>query len=314
MKKLRVCVIMGGPSSEHEVSLMSGKNVLENIDHSKYEVSSLTIEKSGEWPVTPESLIGKIDLAYLALHGEYGEDGHLQMLLENLGIPYTGTDSKGSALGMNKSAAARLFKARGLNVPEGVDVSYHDRWSDFVSPFGYPIVVKPMDRGSSVGVSIVRSERELKEAFCLAFDVSKHVRVERFVSGRELTCGVIENGGKDTALPPTEIISGANFFDYNAKYTAGASKEITPANLPADVTKKVQEAALIAHNSVNGKGVTRTDFILTTDNTPYVLEINTLPGMTKTSLVPQAAAVMGISMPLLIDKIIADAVRRFDIR
>lgn len=302
---------MGGPSSEYEVSLMSGKNILENIDRSKYEVSSLTIEKSGEWPILPEDLIGKIDLAYLALHGEYGEDGHLQMLLENLGIPYTGTDSKGSALGMNKSAAARIFKARGLNVPDGVDVAYHERWSEFVSPFGYPIVIKPMDRGSSVGVSIVRNEKELKEAFCIAFDTSKHVRVERFISGRELTCGVIENGGKDTALLPTEIIAGANFFDYNAKYTAGASKEITPANLSPHITKKVQEAALIAHNSVNGKGVTRTDFILTTDETLYVLEINTLPGMTKTSLVPQEAEAMGISMSLLIDKIIADAVRRF---
>lgn len=305
---------MGGPSAEHEVSLMSGKNILENIDSSKYEISSITIEKDGEWPVSPEELIGKIDLALLALHGEYGEDGHLQMLLENLGIPYTGTDSKGSALGMNKSAAARVFKARGLNVPEGVDIAYHDKWNDFKSPFGFPIVIKPMDRGSSVGVSIVRNEKELKDAFCFAFDSSRLVRVEKFISGRELTCGVLENADKDVAFPPTEIIAGSHFFDYNSKYTAGVSKEITPAQLPTNIIKEAQRVALIAHNSVNGKGVTRTDMILANDNKLYVLEINTLPGMTKTSLVPQEAAAIGMTMSLLIDHIITDAIRRFKIK
>lgn len=314
MRRIKVAVIMGGPSSEYEVSLASGENVLSVMDRGKYDPVPIIIGKDGVWPMPIEELIGKIDLAFLAVHGEYGEDGHLQMLLENLGIPYTGTGPRGSALGMNKSAAAKVFRARGLLVPEAIDIPRHSRWADIETPFGFPVVVKPMDRGSSVGVNVVRNERELTDALCTAFDFSKHARIERYISGRELTCGVIEDERGDIPLPPTEIIpKKAYFFDYHSKYAPDASKEVTPAHLPSDVTKAVQHAALIAHSSVDGKGVTRTDMILGNDGRLYVLEINTLPGLTKTSLIPQQCAASGISLPMLIDKIIADALRRFGV-
>lgn len=314
MRRIKVGVIMGGASSEYEVSLSSGENVLSVIDREKYDPVPITIGRDGIWPFPVEDLIGKIDVAFLAVHGEYGEDGHLQMLLENLGVPYTGTDARGSALGMNKSAAAKVFKARGLLVPEAIDIARHDRWANLKMPFDFPVVVKPMDRGSSVGVNIVRNERELTDALCVAFDFSKNARIERYVSGRELTCGVIEDWNGDISLPPTEIIpQKAYFFDYHSKYAPDASKEITPPNLPESAIKAIKRASLIAHESVGGRGVTRTDMILGGDGRLYVLEINTLPGLTKTSLIPKQCAAAGISLPLLIDKIIADALRRFKV-
>lgn len=303
---------MGGPSSEYEVSLATGENVLRHMNREKYDPAPVTIGRDGTWSLPPEDLIGKFDVVFLAVHGEYGEDGHLQMLLENLGIPYTGTGSKGSALGMNKSAAAKVFRARGLLVPEAIDIVRHGPWSDLKIPFDFPVVVKPMDRGSSVGVSIVRSERDLNDALCEAFHFSKHARIERYISGRELTCGVIEDERGDIALPPTEIIPKQSlFFDYQSKYVSGASNEITPAHLAPGVIDAIRRAALTTHESVDGKGVTRTDMILGNDGRLYILEINTLPGLTETSLIPQECHAAGISLSFLIDKIIADALRRF---
>jgi D-alanine-D-alanine ligase len=173
------------------------------------------------------------------------------------------------------------------------------------------VVVKPVDRGSSVGVSIVRNEFGMQEALCDVFEVSRNAMVEQYVSGREITCAVLEDERGNIALPPTEIFPiGAEFFDYNAKYSAGASKEITPAPITTRETEAVQKIAVAAHEIIGASGVSRTDMIIGNDGRIYVLEINTLPGLTPTSLLPQAANSMGLSNSALLDKIIASALRK----
>lgn len=302
---------MGGPSSEHDVSLMSGRTVCNSLDPSRYESFPVHIDREGEWSMPFERILEDADIAFLALHGEYGEDGRIQDFLETVGIPYTGSSAHSSALGMNKVASSKLFRAYGLDVPEFSDVGRHGDWAYFKVDFGYPVVVKPVDRGSSVGVSIVREEPALRDALCSVFDVSRHAMVQKYVSGRELTCAVIEDERGALPLPPTEIIPKSHFFDYESKYSAGASKEVTPAHLTREQTLEVQRIAVSAHEVVNASGASRTDMILGNDGRFYVLEINTIPGMTATSLLPQAAAAHGLGMDRLLDHIIAAAFRRF---
>ena len=312
MNKIRVAVLMGGPSAEHDVSLMSGRTVCDSLDPSRYEAFPVHIDREGEWAVPFEHVMDNADIAFLALHGEYGEDGRIQDFLENVGMPYTGSSSQSSALGMNKVASAKLFRAYGLDVPEWGDVSRHGDWANFKADFGYPVVVKPADRGSSVGVSIVRDEPSLRDALCSVFDISRHAMVQRYVSGRELTCAVIEDEQGIIPLPPTEIIpKSSSFFDYDSKYAPGASKELTPAPLSREETLEVQRIAAAAHRVIGASGATRTDMIMDGNGTFYILEINTIPGMTKTSLLPQAAASHGMGMDRLLDHIIASAFRRF---
>jgi len=311
MDKIRVAVLMGGPSAEHEVSLASGKTVCENLDKDKYEILPVHITRGGEWGLSFESLMDSADVVFLALHGEYGEDGTIQQFLDGIGLPYTGSSARASALGMNKIACSKIFKANGLDIPDWVEITRNDEWARFRSPFGYPVVVKPVDRGSSVGVSIVRNEFGMQEALCSVFEVSKVAMVQQYVSGRELTCAVLEDERGNIPLPPTEIFPiGAEFFDYNAKYAAGASKEITPAPITNRETEAVQQIAVAVHEIVGAAGVSRTDMIIGNDGKIYVLEINTLPGLTPTSLLPQAANAMGLSQSALLDKIIASAIRK----
>lgn len=312
MRKIRVAVLMGGPSSEHEVSLMSGRTVCENLDLSRYEVLPVHIDKAGEWNLPFEHVLDNSDIAFIALHGEYGEDGRVQDFLETLGLPYTGSSAHSSALGMNKAASSRLFRAYGLDIPEFNDIARHGDWAYFKADFGYPVVVKPADRGSSVGVNIVRNEDGLRDAICNVFDISRHAMVQKYISGREITCAVIEDEKGVLPLPPTEIIpKGASFFDYESKYSSGASHEITPAPLERNITLEVQRIAVAAHRIINASGASRTDMIIGNDGRIYVLEINTIPGMTSTSLLPQAAAAHGLGMDRLLDHIIASAIRRF---
>ncbi len=301
-KKLRIAVLMGGPSAEHEVSLKSGAMVLKNLDPKKYVATPLVIGKDGKWPVAPETLKANYDLAFIAMHGEYGEDGTIQALLESLGIPFTGSDAKASRLGMNKIAAARAFKKAGLNIPSTVNPAKIK---------AFPIVIKPADRGSSVGVSIVKTAAELPAAIAKAKQCSPNIVAQQFISGREFTCGVLEIKRKPISLPPTEIIlKGSVFFDFDAKYTPNASREITPPkNLSSQNVKAIQQAALKAHKAIGARGVSRTDMIMDKTGTLYVLEINTIPGMTETSLVPQEARAFGLSPAELLDSIVEAAMR-----
>lgn len=384
-KKLRVYVLMGGQSAEHDVSVNTGAMVLKNLDPKKFLVTPVFITKTGEWlagehargympigtGVKPEAgasepirqkQISRIALAsglrrrlapmtrahdadrirrpsalglrnyrtelsrarneesvaFIAMHGPYGEDGTIQGLLELAGIPYTGSGVLASALAMDKVVSADVFRQQGLRVPPYVAFTHAD-WTKRrgalharISRLGWPLVVKPRNLGSSVGITIVSKPSALAAAVRRAAAHSPQLMAQQYIRGKELTCGVIDQGipGTEMALQPTEIIPKTSaFFDYRAKYTAGASEEITPPRLPKPMIGKIQETALTAHRALGCSGMSRTDMILK-DGKLYVLEVNTIPGMTETSLLPQAANACGISFPQLLERIILAALNR----
>jgi D-alanine-D-alanine ligase len=287
----RVAVLMGGPSAEHAVSLKSGRMVLTHLDKTKYAAEGFVISRKGRWPISLGQLKRRFDIVFVAMHGEYGEDGTVQRILEKYDIPFTGSGSAPSRLGMDKGAANKIFAEAGLAVP-GAGKKF-------------PMVVKPVDRGSSVGVIIAKNQDELDRGVWKALRYSPNILIQEFIFGREFTCGVLEHSGKLTALPPTEIIpKTAEFFDYRAKYTKGASQEITPPRLPKKEVASLQRIALAAHRAIGARGFSRTDIIRDRKGKSFVLEINTIPGLTQTSLLPQQAKAAGISFSKLLEIII----------
>ena len=316
---IKVAVLMGGPSSEYEVSLNTGQNVIDNLDKAKYEPVAVKISKTGKWflrgKLTNQSdALKGHDVVFNALHGTFGEDGKVQGILEHAGIKYTGSGIASSAIAMDKFHSREIFKLAGLNVPRTMKLkrgeNYMARVSFFVNKIvKLPVVVKPCSNGSSVGVQVVDDLSKLEKAVVSAFKLDKFVLVEEFIKGRELTCGVLENFNSQpvAALPVTEIIPVKNhkFFNYDAKYKAGHSNEITPAPIDDVLTKKAQDIAVRTHQILGCSGYSRTDMILKNGNgTIYVLETNTLPGLTKNSLLPKAAHVAGLTFSELLDKII----------
>jgi D-alanine-D-alanine ligase len=302
MKKT-IALLAGGISSEREVSLNSGQQVYQALDKEKYGVRRYDPQTDLPRLVADAS---QIDAALIILHGPYGEDGTIQGLLELLDIPYQGTGVLGSALAMNKLAAKKMYEQAGLPVP-AYAVVMRDAPGDvnqLVQPLGLPLVIKPANAGSSIGMSIVRTFDEVASALSKAFEHDPTVIVEQFVQGVEITVGVLGNDSLQ-ALPVIEIIPGQDhaFFDYTAKYTPGATQEICPARIAADAAQKAQEYAQIAHRALYCKGYSRTDMILCGSDI-FVLETNTIPGMTPTSLFPQAAQAAGISFGQLLDRLI----------
>lgn len=309
MTKKRLALIAGGTSDEREVSLRGAAGVEKALDPEKYEVVRYD-------PATDLARIaaeaGSIDVAFLLLHGVHGEDGTIQGFLDLLGIPYQGAGVLGSALAMDKHLAKTMYKLSGLPVAPWVmvetsDLQHPDR---ILAEVGLPCVVKPVRQGSSIGMSIVRTVEQLPEALRLALRHDNEVMVEAYIKGRELTVGVLGNQAL-MPLPLIEIIPNAQyeFFDYEAKYQPGASKEICPAPVDAQVRDKAQQYALIAHRCLQLRGYSRTDMILSGDEL-YLLETNTIPGMTPTSLLPQAAAEAGIPFAQLLDRLIELAMEK----
>ncbi len=313
--KLRVAVLMGGPSAEHDVSMNTGKKVLAGLDKSKYSARGIVITKKGKWPVAPAKIKKLFDIVFIAMHGEYGEDGTVQKILDKYRIKYTGSGAHASELGMDKVLSSKIFSRAGLNVPEfsllkikkGNLVPGDKRQS----LFHLPVVVKPADRGSSAGTRVVKKIQELLPAIQEAAKFSENVMVQKFIDGREFTCGVIEVRGKLKALPPTEIVPKLRgFFDYYSKYTSGASREITPPRIDKKEITKMQVMSLKAHKAIGARGMSRTDFMQDESGKFYVLEINTIPGMTATSLLPQEARAAGIEFPELLDLIISASLKK----
>jgi len=303
MKKRTVALLSGGISSEREVSLNSGNQVFEALDKEKYRV--IRYDPKTDLPrLVAEA--DDIDVALVILHGPFGEDGTVQGLLDLLGIPYQGAGVLGSAAAMNKLAAKRLYAQCGLPVPayRVIDTESGFDADACIADIGLPLVVKPVAAGSSVGMTIVRDASALKPAVQSAFAFDRQVLAEAFVDGVEVTGGVIGNDDVE-ALPLIEIIPGEGheFFDYAAKYTPGATQEICPARIDADLTEKAQRYAVEAHMALFCRGYSRTDMILK-DGEFYVLETNTIPGMTQTSLFPQAAAAAGMDFTRLLDRLI----------
>ncbi len=316
-KRLNVLVLCGGPSSEREVSIKTAEMVLKNLDKTKYAASLGAIGKDGKWRLGSRSvpigealkiITSKFDFVFIAMHGAFGEDGRLQAILESINIPYSGSGVLSSAMAMDKGVSNMLYSSVGLNVPEYAVLD--KKTPDKNIKFSFPAVVKPADGGSSVGISIVRAKKDFRAAFKKAFKESGRVMVQKYIKGKEFTCGIIEGkDGKLFPLPPTEIIPQSSaFFDYKAKYEKGGSIEITPARLSKEKTKEIQKLAMVAHQSLGCSGMSRSDFILNNSKF-YILETNTIPGMTETSLLPQAAAAAGINFSALLDMMISAGLR-----
>lgn len=319
----RVAVLMGGPSFEHDVSLNSGRQVLKALREQAFEVR---IEKNGQWVIAgePASTIGiaidrlreKADVVFIALHGPFGEDGTVQGLLDACRVPYTGSGPAASGLAMDKVRAKRIYQSHGFPTEASVSIALYDNLQDKLTEaarLGFPSVVKPACNGSSFGVSFPKNREELDRAVAKLLAGKDEVLVERFVKGKELTCGVlsIDAESRTFSLPVTEIVPATKyeFFDYEAKYTPGASEEITPARIPDEVAQEVQRIALLAHRALGCRDFSRSDFMLGGSG-PTILETNTIPGLTQTSLLPQAAAVAGIDFERLVRIVIDNALRR----
>jgi D-alanine-D-alanine ligase len=303
MAKLNLALIAGGISSEREVSLNSGDQVYAALDKEKYEIRRYD-PKSDLKQLVAEA--DDIDAALIILHGPYGEDGTIQGLLDLLDIPYQGAGVLGSALAMNKLVTKQLYTGAGLPTAAHVVVNARETvdHGNVIAQLGLPVVIKPVEAGSSVGMAIVQSAADLAPALATAFQHGDTVMVEAFKEGIEITAGVLGNADL-TALPLIEIVPGEDhsFFDYTAKYTAGETEEICPARISPALTEKAQSYAIAAHRALQLSGYSRTDMILVADEF-YLLETNTIPGMTATSLFPQAAAEAGLPFGKLLDRLI----------
>lgn len=341
--KIRVAVMMGGFSSERGVSLSTGKQILESLDRDKYEPIGVdaamlpgstrrcldgaseevrAIVEAGSALASTNKLVSvheiasngsglRPDVVFIALHGKFGEDGTVQGMLDLLGIPYTGSGVLASALAMDKSMCKKVLAADGIPVPPSVDFACKGgRWDEdavtsAVANIGYPVIVKPSRQGSSIGLTKVNAPEELNHAIKEAAGYDGLIIVEKFVAGIELTVGVIGND-EPFALPVIEIVPKNGLYDYESKYADGGSEHIMPARISDEATARAQELALAAHKSLGCRGVSRTDIIADNDGM-YVLEVNTIPGMTPTSLLPQAAAAVGISFGKLLDMLVGFA-------
>jgi D-alanine-D-alanine ligase len=303
MAKLTVALLAGGVSSEREVSLNSGEQVYRALDKNRYDI--LRLDPATDLPELV-ARAGQIDVALIILHGPCGEDGTIQGLLDLLDIAYQGSGVLGSALAMNKLVSKRLYEQAGLRVPpyRVARCGQNDDWGVLAAELGLPLVIKPVCAGSSVGMSVVCEQDDLAPALELAFSHDATVLIEKFIPGREITGAVLGNDDLQ-ALPLIEIIptEGHDFFDYHAKYTPGASREICPAPIDAQAAANCRACALTAHRALGCLGYSRTDMMLYGGEV-YVLETNTIPGMTATSLLPQAAAKAGISFSQLLDRLI----------
>jgi len=303
MQKITVALLSGGISSERDVSIKSGNEVFKALNKEKYEIIRYDPKTDLAKIVADHS---KIDIALIIMHGKYGEDGTIQGLLDLLGIPYQGCGVLASAVAMDKLISKKLYECEGLEVPPYMVVNQHDYHfaQRSIRKLGLPVVLKPVKGGSSIGMDIVFSESDLSVALENAFQYDSQVILESYIKGVEVTCGILGNIDL-TPLPIIEIVPGEDyrFFDYEAKYKPGATQEICPARIDDDLAKKVQEYAIKAHKALDCRGCSRTDMII--DNrTIYVLETNTIPGMTPTSLLPQAAQAAGYTFSQLLDRLI----------
>jgi len=313
--KLKVLILGGGPSSEHEVSVKTAGMVRRYLNPEKYEAVLEIIPKTGKWSCPGGN--GGADIAFIAMHGEFGEDGQIQKILERAGLSYTGSGVSASALGMDKAKSQAIFSLHGLNVPKSFFFSkqeFKDNEDKILKnikeQFSFLVVIKPADRGSSVGVSVAGKRADLGAAIKKALAVSGNILAQEFIPGTELTCGILDDG-KNNLMPllPTEIVpKTGKFFDYESKYSESGSEEITPARVPADILTEAQDIAVKAHILTGCAGLSRTDMIWEKERGKiYVLEINTLPGLTEASLLPKAALASGIMFPELLNLIINSA-------
>lgn len=300
----RIGVLMGGPSTERKISLKSGKAVYKAFR--QLGLDAVPIDIKSDKLTENAGLIRsyKIDCAFVALHGRFGEDGQIQRILEILGLPYTGSGVRASKMAMDKAVSRKVFRDAGLDVPKYSVLNKfplsRKKEAALRDNLVFPLVIKPATGGSSIGLSIIEEEKDFKRALEFAFTFDEKVIIEEYVAGRELTVGILG----EKALPVIEIITKNKFFDYEAKYHHGLTDYKVPASLEKNIEKKVQRCALLCHKLLGCFGCSRVDIILDKKNRVFILEVNTIPGMTNTSLLPKAARFTGISFDELCLKLI----------
>lgn len=306
-KSAKIAVLCGGLSSEREVSLRSGKNCHEALHRLGYSNAVLV---DMDRNIAQRLVEEKTDAVFLALHGRYGEDGCIQGLLEILGIPYTGNRVTASAITMDKDMTKRILRDEGLPVVPSVTV--HRNGSehfplDLFEVLRFPVMVKPATEGSSIGMSKVNEKPQLPDALKTAASHCPTVLVEEFVPGKSITVGVFNRNGKPVVTPILELRTKTEWYDLEAKYTHGLTEFILPAELPDNITRQIQETTLKAHAAVGCYGLSRIDFVVDAENRFYILEINTIPGMTDLSDLPAQAQCMGVSYDELVECILQTA-------
>ncbi len=318
-KKLKVGVLVGGTSSEREISLVTGAAIYKNLDRKKYIVKLIELTPKCQFVFIPDSgkkrfldLVNKdrkfVDVMFIALHGTPGEDGTVQGMLQLLGIRYTGPNTIASSIAMNKVRTADIYRAAGIPTPEFVaftKAEWQNNKLEIINQtrkLGFPVVIKPVDQGSAVGVEIPKSSAELDSALNRVFKKFNWLMVQRYIQGSEATCGVLEKRGQPFALSPTHILANyAEFYDYASKYKAGGSTHVCPADFDDAINEKIQEIAITAHKALWCRGMSRTDVFVDEQKKVWAIETNTIPGMTPTSLLPEAAAKGGIGFSEMLD-------------
>jgi len=326
-KKVNILILCGGPSNEREVSLKTGLQIAKALPKNKYQLTLAEITKDGKWllrngsqlslgaskalvPTSGNPALRAFDVAFVGMHGRFGEDGKVQALLEMFGIPYTGSGVLASALGMNKMRTLEIAEKYGIKTPKLITIHSVPPKKDLIALqqrvgklIGFPCVVKPNESGSSIGISIVRKKENLFDAIKKAFKEDVIVLIEQYIKGKELTCAVMGNTGQSklAALPPIEIVPAGEFFDYDSKYDSQKTKEICPARITKSQTAKLRALAQKIHAVIGCDGLSRSDFILTPRGEFYFLEINTIPGLTAASLAPKAAMAHGMPFPKFLD-------------
>ncbi len=309
-KKLKIGVLFGGKSAEHEVSINSSKNVIAALDKGKYNITPIKINKDGEFDLNQ---MKKFDVIFPVLHGPFGEDGSMQGLLKLAGVPYVGAGVLGSAVGMDKDVMKRLLKEAGIPIGKYITLRNNEKidFNKVKKDLGMPIFIKPANMGSSVGVSKVRNEAEYNDAIKEAFTFDTKIIIEEFIDGREIECAVLGNENPVASILG-EIIANQEFYSYNAKYIdAGYVIEI-PAKIDQKTTKRVQELALKVFKTLNCEGLGRVDSFVKKNGEVLVNEINTIPGFTDISMYPKLWEASGVSQTELLDKLIDLAIERFN--
>ncbi len=307
---MKIAVLRGGRSAEREVSLRSGAQVAKALRGGGHEVAEVDLDRD-TWDTLRD---GAFDCVFNALHGRHGEDGTVQGMLELLGLPFTGSGVLASALCMDKARAARVMAGAGLHVPEFEELEVKEGVSAMVverlvARFGLPLVVKPVREGSTIGLTIARDADDVASGLVLAGRYDRRVLAQRFVTGTEITIGMLATPELEV-LPTLEIVSENPVYDYDAKYTAGKSHHIIPARVPEAAREAAQEAAARAFVELGCSGMARVDVIVDAAGTPWVLEVNTVPGLTELSLLPDGARAAGISFQDLCERLVAHAVGR----
>jgi len=304
-KNTKIGVLCGGMSNEREVSLRSGKNCFEALKRLGFQNAEIIdVDRN-----IAKTLIEKnIEVAYIALHGKYGEDGCIQGLLEVIGIPYTGSGVKASSIAMDKDFTKRILQTQDLPIIPSIVVNSFEELKGKEINLNYPLMIKPVSEGSSIGMQKVNTPDELESAVREAEKYNMGVMLEEYLDGKSITVGVLDTKEKTIATPILEFRTKTEWYDFEAKYTEGMTQFILPAEIDEELTKEIQDLSIKSHKAIEAKGMSRVDFVITKEGKPFILEINTIPGMTDLSDLPAQSKAMGISYDELVEIILNSAI------